>query len=156
MFALAGVQFYVMLRMKDAEEVLSDLQSCDASKRNEAALKAIDLRLEEAVPVLLKSALNRDNIGFNGTLVYALGHFDCLLYFSQLVEISIFHGYEAVWAAMSIIDDQKLNPSKRQLEEALSVIESAVSNDLTEEQTRALDLIKERYYEDIFTTKQSR
>ncbi|TGD83264.1 HEAT repeat domain-containing protein [Hymenobacter wooponensis] len=87
-------QFYVGL-----------LESTRPLIRNRAACGIIEIGDQRAVQPLLHAILKTENIGANGTLVYALGHFDCNNLFKEICLILFYHGYEARQMAWMIIDD---------------------------------------------------
>lgn len=89
------------------QNYIQGLESEDASVRNDTALKIIDGKHEELVPKLLERIHDPRTKGANGTLVYALGHFDCSKYFTDLVRFAVTLGFEAHWGAMSILGKQK-------------------------------------------------
>ncbi|GAA5495908.1 hypothetical protein Rhal01_02089 [Rubritalea halochordaticola] len=107
----------------------------------------MDGKLDALVPQLLAAATKPENINFNGTLVYALGKFDCSAYFPQLVEISVSHGYEACMEAMCAIDEQNVHPTQDQLDQAESILQQTANTNLLPHQKEALQLITTRFYE---------
>jgi hypothetical protein len=132
--------------MNTNQEVLHKLESNDASLRNKAALKILDDNLEELVPALAAAVARSTNIGANGTLVYALGHFDCSRYFELLFDVALHHKYEASGEAFSILLEQDFNLSKDQLLAVKIAINETNIDSLTDFQQVALDGIRRRFF----------
>lgn len=134
--------------MSELSKIIRDLRSDDPALRHAAALKAADSGLGELAPVLLERSLEPKMIGWNGTLIYALGHFDCSRYFAQLAEVAVSHGYEAAWGSMSIIDEQEIQPTREELEGAKAIMKRAKKEGLSDDQEEAWGMIEGRYFPD--------
>jgi hypothetical protein len=87
------------------------LESTSPLIRNRTAGGIIEIGDQRAVQPLLRAILKTENIGANGTLVYALGHFDCSNLFKEICLILFHHGYEARQMAWMIIDSAEFTVS---------------------------------------------
>ena len=75
--------------------------------RNEASRILSEIGDNIAVDPLFRCILKKENIGYNGSQVYALESFDCSLKFTELFEILFYHGLEAKLSAHSILTEQE-------------------------------------------------
>jgi hypothetical protein len=132
--------------MNRTQKVLQELESIDSSLRNDAALKVMDNNLEELVPALAAAVARSSNVGANGTLVYALGHFDCSRYFELLVDVALHHKFEASGEAFSILLEKDFDLNKDQLLAVEQAINEAKIDSLTDFQQEVLDGIRYRFF----------
>ena len=88
-----------------AETLLLDLQSSDAAVRNTAALKLMDSEDPVAILPLLEAIAKPENANHRGTLVYALGGFECLEHLEVLVDLVVSGNFEVASCAFSIIEN---------------------------------------------------
>ncbi len=131
--------------MTSTEEIVQELKSVDPSVRNAAALRVIDTDAVDAIPALTDAIMKAVNVGANGTLVYALGHFDCTPYFGLLVSVALRHGFEASREALSILCEHDFVLRPDQIAECQKLLDCAHEGTLTEFQKEALAEIRERF-----------
>jgi hypothetical protein len=132
-------------KMTSQENIVEALKSADASVRNAAALRMIDTDAVDFIPALTDAIMNADNVGANGTLVYALGHFDCNPYFRLLVAVALRHKFEASCEACSILLEHDFELLDKQIAECRRLVDSAQEDTLTDFQMVALAQIRERF-----------
>ena len=132
--------------MTATDKIIRDLQATDRAVRNAAALRLIDAKAVDAIPALTDAIRNTEHIGANGTLVYALGHFDCSSHFGLLVAVALRHEFEASLEARKILTEHDLVLQDDQLAECRRFIDSLDVNGLTEFQRAALVEIRERFF----------
>lgn len=83
-----------------------DLGNSRNRTRNIAALRLKEIGDNRALEPLLAAILKKENINYNGTLVYALSGLDCTHKLCELFEMLFYHGYEAKLGAYNIISEQ--------------------------------------------------
>lgn len=74
--------------------------------RNEAAYMLRYIADERALEPLFEAAMKKENINYNGSIVYSLEVFDCREHFNDLFELLLVHGFEARLSAFYILDEQ--------------------------------------------------
>jgi hypothetical protein len=100
------------MEQSDLFSFLIDVLQLDntyCSARNEAALRLMDMGNADAIDPLFNAALKKENINYNGTLVYAAGKFSCTHKMKELFQILFYHGYEAQLGAYNILMDQEFD-----------------------------------------------
>ena len=95
--------------MKPLDSLIQDLESSNPAIRDQAALDLMELGNDAAVIPLLAAITKPENANNRGTLVYALGAFDCLNHLEALVDLVLTGNYEVSTCAFSIIDECKLS-----------------------------------------------
>lgn len=85
---------------------LSLLELSVSGMRNSAALKLRAIADSRAVEPLLLAITKKENLNYNGTLVYALQTLDCSRKLKELFEILFYQGYEAKMGAMGVLNEQ--------------------------------------------------
>lgn len=125
--------------------LLSELASSDSSLRNKAALEIVDHDWKEFLPHLAMAIARPSNIGANGTLVYALGHFDCREYFELLVNVAIHHGFEASQGALCILTQNDFELSGHQLSKLERDLDGVSRHPLLDFQMYAVGRIREHF-----------
>ena len=85
---------------------LITLDNTKSDKRHLGTIGLRCLRDNRAVEPLFAAALKKENINYNGSLVYALTELDCSHKLRELFEILFYHGYEAQVHAYNILYDQ--------------------------------------------------
>lgn len=70
---------------------------------------------ERALEPLLDAALKKENIRYNGSLVYSLEVFNCAYKFNELFEILLYHGGEAKLSAYIILCEQDFSFNHKDL-----------------------------------------
>ncbi len=85
---------------------LLDLDNEQNWSRNIAALMLRDIGDNRAVNPLFAAILKKENVNYNGTLVYALERLDCSGKFKELFEVLFYHGEAAQMSAYSILSEQ--------------------------------------------------
>lgn len=86
---------------------LLELDNKHNYSRNIAALTLVKMGDNRAVEPLFNAILKKENINYNGTLVYALEGLNCSLKFRDLFDILFYHGYEAKVSAHAILSEQQ-------------------------------------------------
>ena len=129
------------------DEIIVDLGSPDPRVQNKAAIRLIDCNAVDAIPSLTQAITAFNNIDANGTLVYALGHFECSPHFELLVSVALRHQFEASWTAHDILKEHEFELRNTQLEETRRFIESLDIDGLTNFQQDALATIIEKFFE---------
>jgi HEAT repeat protein len=108
------------------EELIEQLKSSDGMTRNRAALELMDAGDQSACQPLVAAICDPANEDNRGTLVYALGAFDCSTYIDLMVDLVIGGNYEVASCAFNIIEDTVLPIEKKILVvEKLSKIDVA-------------------------------
>ena len=74
--------------------------------RNNAAYLLRHIADERALEPLFEAAMKKENINYNGSIVYSLEVFDCREHFNDLFELLLVHGFEARLSAFYILDEQ--------------------------------------------------
>ena len=85
-------------------------------------------KLQKAVPHLFRNILKKENFKSNGSMVYALTELDCSEHFKDLFQIYILGNYEPKTHANTIINEQELKFTKKELEEVEELWESCKKN----------------------------
>ncbi len=95
--------------------------------RNTAAYMLRHIGDERALEPLFEAAMKKENINYNGSIVYSLEVFDCREHFNDLFELLLVHGFEARLSAFKTLDEQvfyfthaDLNAIKAKWEEMLA------------------------------------
>jgi hypothetical protein len=91
-------------------DFLISLISLDNSGiRNRAALALEEIKDNRAVQPLLDSIFKKENLNYNGTMVFALESLDCSKNFKDIFKILFYQGYEAKMSAYAILDEQEFD-----------------------------------------------
>jgi HEAT repeat protein len=93
------------------DELLGDLGSDDARVRDCAALRLMDLQDARAVAPLVRAILAPDNVNHRGTLIHALGAFDCSEHVEMLLDLTLGGNFEVSVTAYSIVTEMNLSSS---------------------------------------------
>jgi HEAT repeat protein len=96
--------------MKPLELLVQDLDSSIASIRDQAALALMELGSDAAILPLLSAIARPENANNRGTLVYALGAFDCRNHVETLVDLALTGNFEVATGAFQIIADFEASP----------------------------------------------
>jgi HEAT repeat protein len=91
--------------MRELQSLIQDLESPSSSVRDTAALDLMDLGDESAVGPLLQAISKPENINHRGTLVYALGAFNCEPFLEVLVDLVLTGNFEVSTGAFGIIEE---------------------------------------------------
>jgi HEAT repeat protein len=91
--------------MSDLQSLIHDLEASESAVRDKAALQLMDIGDERAVQPLLQAISKPENINHRGTLVYALGAFDCELFLEPLVDLALSGNFEVSAGALSILEE---------------------------------------------------
>ena len=94
---------------------LITLDNTRSDKRHLGTIGLRCLRDNRAVDPLFAAALKKENINYNGSLVYALTELDCSHKLRELFEILFYHGYEAQVHAYNILCDQTFEFSRQDI-----------------------------------------
>ena len=127
------------------QSYIQGLKSEDALVRNDTAIKIIDGNHGELVPKLLGRINDPKTKGANGTLVYALGHFDCSEYFTDLVRFAVTLGYDAHFGAMCILGEQKFWINEEDIKQIKDLFDSLDDAALKEYHKEAIRIISESF-----------
>lgn len=112
--------------MKSLDSLLLDLGSPNSATRDQAALDLMELKNVAAVVPLLSAIAKPENVNHRGTLVYALGAFNCQDHLEVLVDLALTGNYEVSTSAIQTIEDSELSTvSVQRLETQLSKYEPA-------------------------------
>lgn len=84
-----------------------ELNNSHNLERDAAAYLLRYINDNRAVEPLFNAILKKENIRYNGSLVYALEKLDCRYKFNELFEILFYHGGIAKLSAYSILCDQE-------------------------------------------------
>lgn len=91
---------------KEIEALLTVLRTTDDGKaRNQAALALSDLRAPEAYEAIVALLRDPRTVGNRGTLLRALGPYDCTALLGMLIDFTIDGGYEVANEAMTLLDN---------------------------------------------------
>ena len=99
--------------MMKIDELIEHLKSTDGRTRDRAALTLKDAGDPRAVQPLITAICVPENENNRGTLVYALGAFDCSDHIDLLVNLVLNGNYEVSSCAFSIIDETAIPTKKR-------------------------------------------
>jgi HEAT repeat protein len=91
--------------MPELQSLIHDLESPSSSVRDKAALDLMDLGNESAVGPLLHAISKPENLNHRGTLVYALGAFNCEPFLEVLVDLVLTGNFEVSTGAFGIIQE---------------------------------------------------
>ncbi|MEK8035064.1 HEAT repeat domain-containing protein [Ideonella sp. DXS29W] len=91
--------------MRELQSLIQDLESPSSSVRDKAALALMDMGNESAVVPLLQAISKPENLNCRGTLVYALGAFNCEPFLEVLVDLVLTGNFEVSTGAFSIIEE---------------------------------------------------
>ena len=95
------------------EELIEQLKSADGKTRYKAALELMDAGDNSTCQPLVAAICDSANEDNRGTLVYALGAFDCSDYVDLLVDLVVSGNYEVASRAFNIIEDTVLPIEKK-------------------------------------------
>lgn len=95
--------------MSDLQSLIQALEASDSSVRDRAALQLRDIGDERAVQPLLQAIARPENLNHRGTLVYALGAFDCESFLEPLVDLALTGNFEVSTGALSIIEEAAIS-----------------------------------------------
>lgn len=95
------------------EELIEQLKFADGKTRNKAALELMDAGDQRACQPLVAAICEVANEDNRGTLVYALGAFDCSAYIDLMVDLVISGNYEVASCAFNIIEETVLPIEKK-------------------------------------------
>jgi HEAT repeat protein len=95
--------------MLELQTLIDNLASSDSSVRDKAALELMDIGDVSAVEPLLRAIANPENINHRGTLVYALGAFNCTAFLEVLVDLALTGNFEVSIGAFGIIAEIPLS-----------------------------------------------
>lgn len=85
--------------------------------RNRAALALKELKDNRAVDPLLNSIFKKENLNYNGTMVFALESLDCSKNFKDIFKILFYQGYVAKWSAWNILNEQEFDFDDQDLQD---------------------------------------
>jgi HEAT repeats len=91
--------------MRELQSLIQDLESPSSSVRDKAALDLMDIGNESAVGPLLQAISKPENLNHRGTLVYALGAFNCEPFIEALVDLVLTGNFEVSTGAFGIIQE---------------------------------------------------
>lgn len=91
--------------MRELQSLIQDLESPSSSVRDKAALDLMDIGDESAVGPLLLAIAKPENLNHRGTLVYALGAFNCEPFLEVLVDLVLTGNFEVSTGAFGMIED---------------------------------------------------
>jgi predicted dinucleotide-utilizing enzyme len=100
--------------MLKLQTLIENLASPDSSVRDKAALELMDIGDESAVEPLLRAIANPEYINHRGTLVYALGAFNCAAFLELLVDLALTGNFEVSIGAFGIIAELPSSAEKIQ------------------------------------------
>lgn len=100
--------------MDPIELLLMQLDSIDPVERDEAALALMGLGDPRAVEALLRVIAKPETVHHRGTLVHALGAFDCRDHLEALVELVLTEDFEVASCAFNILEESSHAPSFKQ------------------------------------------
>ena len=90
--------------MRELQSLIQDLESNNSSVRDKAALDLMDMGDGSAVGPLLRAISKPENLNNRGTLVYALGAFNCEPFLEALVDLVLTGNFEVSTGAFGIIE----------------------------------------------------
>jgi HEAT repeat protein len=91
--------------MRELQSLIHDLESPNSSVRDKAALDLMDIGDESAVGPLLRAISKPENLNHRGTLVYALGAFNCEPFLEVLVDLVLTGNFEVSTGAFGMIEE---------------------------------------------------
>lgn len=91
--------------MRELQSLIQDLESPSSSVRDKAAIDLMDIGSEGAVGPLLQAISKPENRNHRGTLVYALGAFNCEPFLEILVDLVLTGNFEVSTGAFGIIEE---------------------------------------------------
>ena len=91
--------------MRELQSLIQDLECPSSSVRDKAALDLMDIGNESAVGPLLHAISKPENLNHRGTLVYALGAFNCEPFLEVLVDLVLTGNFEVSTGAFGIIEE---------------------------------------------------
>jgi len=86
--------------------LISLLALDNSSIRNRAALALEDIKDNRALEPLLTAIFKKENLNYNGTMVFALESLDCRQKLKEIFKIFFYQGYEAKMSAHAILSEQ--------------------------------------------------
>jgi HEAT repeat protein len=100
--------------MRELQSLIQDLESPSSSVRDKAALDLMDIGNESAVGPLLQAISNPENLNHRGTLIYALGAFNCEPFLEVLVDLVLTGNFEVSTGAFGIIKESATSATAMQ------------------------------------------
>lgn len=100
--------------MRELKSLIQDLASPRSSVRDKAALDLMDIGNEIAVDPLLRAIAKPENQNHRGTLVYALGAFNCEPFLEVLVDLVLTGNFEVSTGAFSLIEESATSGDAKQ------------------------------------------
>jgi HEAT repeat protein len=97
--------------MSDLHSLIDDLASTEPAVRNRAALQLMDIGDANAVEPLIRAILKPENVNHRGTLVFALGAFDCGPWLETLVDLALTGNFEVCVGACGIVEQSAVTPA---------------------------------------------
>lgn len=91
--------------MSDLQTLIDDLSSTTPAVRDKAALQLMDIGDPRAVEPLLQAIAQPLNVNHRGTLVFALGAFDCGPFLETLVDLALTGNFEVAIGASSLLEE---------------------------------------------------
>jgi hypothetical protein len=118
---LRASDFLSTLKNKEVTAFLiSLLDSTDPDIYSIAAYTLRDIADNEALEPLMKAIFKKENLNYNGTLVFALQTLNCSHKFKELFEILFYHGYESKILAYQILGGQEFEFKRGELQDILA------------------------------------
>ena len=100
--------------MKSIDALILDLESTDSSVRDKAAISLMDIGDKRAVLPLIQAIKKPENSNHRGTLIYALGAFNCLEHIKLLVNLVLTANFEVATGSFQILEKSNLNKEQKQ------------------------------------------
>jgi hypothetical protein len=100
----------------------------NSSIRNLAALALEEIKDNRAVEPLINSIFKKENLNYNGTMVFALESLDCSKNFKDIFKILFYQGYEAKMSAYAILDEQEFDFNDNDLLEIQRIWDECLQN----------------------------
>ncbi|MEZ5469992.1 MAG: hypothetical protein R3F18_20320 [Lysobacterales bacterium] len=97
--------------MREFQTLIQALESPNSSVRDKAALELMDIGNESAVGPLLEAIGKPENLNQRGTLVFALGGFNCKPILEALVDLVLTGNFEVSTGAFGIIQASATDPN---------------------------------------------
>ena len=104
------------------------LNSNEPEIRNNSALVIEELKIQKALEPLLESIFKEENKDFNGTLVFALSSLNCSKKLKEIFKILFYYAYEAKMSAISVLEEQTFEFTKKDLFEINTMWENCILN----------------------------
>lgn len=100
----------------------------DSSIRNRAALALKEIKDNRALEPLLIAILKKENLNYNGTMVFALESLDCSKKIKDIFRILFYEGYEAKCSAYVILDEQEFDFNDNDIYEIKKMWDECIEN----------------------------